>query len=437
MKQEKIYNYIYFFFFICFLFFWDINLYVLKNFKISGIGIIEYFEISLNLLILILIIPIIYSSILRKSNLDLFKMLKEQKNILYLFFFLIIHTFVTKFFYTKHLVFEDYLTLFFIFALGIIYCKNRNFLCINFEKIIFIFIVVLIFFSFLPSNKINSYNTGSCLADFYLINYFENVFNLKITNAFYKENSHLGMIVVGVLVSITFFASTNRNNYFRYLSLFLIFILFILILSNSSSTFFVSYFISLVVLLIFFYKKIKNFFWLYSFILVIVSILFFFSDKNCTKKVSDFNINDVVEKKLIKNQKNITTLIYERSFIVAIDTIISRPLGWGINGTMEANNNLLYKEEYKDAFIAVKQFNLKDALGNFFKIIIEFGVFSFIFFLIFTRYLLNLKKISGYNLFVIALFITQCIRGAGFFNGGFIFCIFEFLYINRLGNHYK
>jgi hypothetical protein len=437
MYQKNIYRYIYLFFFICFFFFWDINLYVLKNFKIGGIGQIEYLKISLNLLILILLFPLIYSFIARKSNLDLLKILKKQKNILYLFFFLLIHTFITSFFYNKNLILKDYLTLLFIFALGVIYLKYRNFLYRNFEKIIFLFIVILIFFSFNNSNKIILYNTGSCLADFYLINYFENTLNLKITNTFYRENSHLAMIIVAVLVSGTFFVSQNQNIYFKYISLFLIFILFILILTNSSSTFFVSYFISLLIFLFFFYKKILKSFWFYSFIAITVSIFFFFSDKNCVKKISDLNINDIIEKKLVKNKKNLTTLIYERSFIVAIDTVIYRPLGWGINGTLQANINLLNKKNYKDAYVGVTQLNLEDALGNFFKIINEFGVFSFIIFFMFLLYLLKLKKISGYNLFIITLFITQSIRGAGFFNGAFIFCIFEFLYISKLGDYFK
>jgi len=276
---------------------------------------------------------------------------------------------------------------------------------------------------------------GSCLADFYLINYFEKTINLRLTGVLFRENSHLAMIIVGVLISSTFFTSTKENKYSRYLYLLSIIFLFIYILMNSSSIFFVSYFISFLIFLFFFYRKIQSLFWFYSFIFVILSTFFFFSDKNCTKKVFDFNLVDVVEKKLIKNEKNLTTLIYERSFIVAIDTISSRPFGWGINGTEQANINLLNKPEYMDAYIYAKHLNLKDGLGNFFKIIIEFGVFSFIVFFMFIRYLLNLKKISSYNLFVITIFITQCIRGAGFFNGGFIFCIFEFFYINKLENY--
>jgi len=435
MKLKIIYNYIYFFFFIFFFFFWDINLFTLKNYDIFGIGEIKYLEITLNFLILILLLPIFYLYFSKKNNLDLFKILKEQINILNLCLFVLIHAVLISFLYNKHIVLEDYLTIFFIFALGIIYCKYRNFLFINFDKIIFIFIIILFIFSLYSQSR--SYNTGSCFADFYLISFFKKSFNLNLSNVFYKENSHLAMTIVGVLISITFFASTKKNNYLNIVFLILTLFLFIFILLNSSSTFFISYFVSQLIILIFFYKKISNYFFFYSFILLVISILAFNSDSNCIKKISDFNARDIVEKKINKKEKNLTTLIYERSFIVAIDTLVSRPLGWGINGTETATVNLLNKPEYKNIYIGAKQLNLKDALGNIFKIINEFGVFSFFVFFMFIRYLLKLEKICGYNLFIITLFITQCIRGAGFFNGGFIFCIFEFFYVSTLNKQFN
>ena len=240
MNLKNINNYIYSFFFICFFFFWDINFLVLKNFIIYGIGQIKYLEISYNLAILTLLVPLIYSSFNRKKN-DLFKIIKEQRNILSLSLFILIHIITISFFYNKNLQIEDYLSLLFIFALVIIFCKYRNFLFINFDKIIFLFLAILIFFSLYSNNT--TYNVGSCLADFYLINYFEKIFNLRLTSVLFKENSHLAMIIVGVLVSSTFFASTKENKYSRYLYLLSIIFLFIYILMNSSSIFFVNIFI--------------------------------------------------------------------------------------------------------------------------------------------------------------------------------------------------
>jgi len=98
---------------------------------------------------------------------------------------------------------------------------------------------------------------------------------------------------------------------------------------------------------------------------------------------------------------------------------------------------LMNKPEYKNTYYPAKILNLKDGLSNFFKMINEFGFFSLLIFYLFIRYLLNLEKIDSYNLFIITLFITQCIRGAGYFNGGFIFCLLEFIYFEKFTNQSK
>ena len=83
----------------------------------------------------------------------------------------------------------------------------------------------------------------------------------------------------------------------------------------------------------------------------------------------------------------------------------------------------------------LKVLNLKDGLSNFFKLFTEFGIFAFIIYFYFIKYLLNLKNINLYNLFIIVLFITLSIRGAGYFNGGFIFCLLEFFYHKKFNNN--
>ena len=81
--------------------------------------------------------------------------------------------------------------------------------------------------------------------------------------------------------------------------------------------------------------------------------------------------------------------------------------------------------------------NLKDGLSNLFKMFTEFGIFTFIIFYYFLRYILNIKNLSAYNLFIIVLFVCMCIRGVGYFNGGFIFCLLEFFYCKRFFNEFK
>ena len=67
----------------------------------------------------------------------------------------------------------------------------------------------------------------------------------------------------------------------------------------------------------------------------------------------------------------------------------------------------------------------------------EFGIFTFIIFYYFLRYILNINNLSAYNLFIIILFGAMCIRGVGYFNGGFIFCILEFFYCKKFLSEFE
>ena len=216
----------------------------------------------------------------------------------------------------------------------------------------------------------------------------------------------------------------------------------LIVLLNYSTTFFVAYLFCQILFIMFFYKKINGNFFLYTTLFLILNSVIFFKDTNCVSKIKDIKPKDIVEKKIDKKDTNLTTLIYQRSAILTIDTIINHPLGWGNDGMDNATINLLEKPEYrqytigerliKGKYYYIYKLNLKDGLSNFFKILNEFGIFSLLVLYFFIKYLLKLKKINSYNVFVIAIFITMCVRGAGYYNGGFIFCIFEFIYLKNL-----
>ena len=157
----------------------------------------------------------------------------------------------------------------------------------------------------------------------------------------------------------------------------------------------------------------------------------FLADKNCTVKITDFEIQDIQQNLLKKNDTNMTTLIYQRSIIVVKETLFNHTFGWGMDGMDNANRNLLKNYNNNTAFWQLNRLNIKDGLSNFLKLFTEFGIFAFIIYIYFVKYILNLKIINSYNLFIIVLFITLSIRGAGYFNGGFIFCLFEFFYFQE------
>ena len=435
MNLKINYHYIYIFLFTSFFFLWDVNILDLKNFNISQI--IGYKFITLNYFIILLLLPIFYL-LSRKKNLSIYKIFNNQKYIILFVSFVIFHYFFTNILYHQIITAYELLNLFFLIILSFIYCHYRNFLSNNFESILFLYLIIFIGFSFYEQKGV--FNVGQCNNKFFLINFIQSKFQIYLSNSFYLENSHLAMMMTGVIFSsILILARSKKLSIFF---LFLFFLSILITLLNYSVTFFISYLVCQVVIFIFFYKKISNKFWIYSFLFLFLNSLVFFSDINCTKKVTDFNVKDVLGKKTMDKTRvgvstNLTTLIYERSAILTLNTLSNQPLGWGNEGMDNATINLINKPEYKYINWRSNKLNLKDGLSNFFKMINEFGFFSLLIFYLFIRYLLNLKKIDSYNLFIITLFITQCIRGAGYFNGGFIFCVLEFIYFEKFINQSK
>ena len=118
------------------------------------------------------------------------------------------------------------------------------------------------------------------------------------------------------------------------------------------------------------------------------------------------------------------------SFSISYKSILDKPFGWGINGYENAFN--YYNKVNPSEVSILNNLNKKDGSNNLSKILVEFGVFGiiFYFFLIFASY----SKIIplDYKMIYIPIIITQSLRGAGYFNGGFILIVFLLLfsYIN-------
>lgn len=420
MTVKNIYTYICVLVFLSFFFLWNVKIISVKDFNIF-IYHIDNISIKFNYLIFFLFFFIF----LKKKNYEHFF---QQKKILILCLFIIVHYFINSI-YDSQFQIKNIVLIFSIPILAFIYCNYRNFLLDNFKRILFIFFIFFIFFSIYENVN---YNFGSCNADFFLIAFLKDKLNLTFSNSFFAENSHLAMMMVGVIFSSIFI----YTNYEKKNILFLICLLISIFIStlNFSTTFYVSYFISIIVLFIFLYKRIQFYFYLLNFIIIIFFSIFFLQDMNCKKKVTDFSIQNIIEHKIEKGSKNLTTVIYERSAVVTLRTLQSRPLGWGLNGMIKANENLIDEQGHKQPFV-IFALNKEDGLNNFFKIITEFGIFSLVVFYAFLKYIINIKKIKAFHIFLIIIFITQCIRGAGYLNGGFIFCIFEFFYfINNKEN---
>lgn len=146
---------------------------------------------------------------------------------------------------------------------------------------------------------------------------------------------------------------------------------------------------------------------------------------------------DLISKKpkniIYKDYENLTSAIYERSFIVSLHTLKNNFFGWGYDGHHKALQNFLEIKEKENLYYDKIVFNLnkRDALGNIFKIIIEYGLLSLLGFYFAIKYIRN-TNFDEFQIFVITIFVIQLCRGAGYINGGFALCFAELIFINFL-----
>ena len=453
MNLRLNYHYIYIAIIASFFFFWGLNLETIKIASIFFSPGDPYFEflskIKLSYLIIFLIIPIFHNSI--KERAPLFKKIFNHQQYIILFtIFVVAHFFLVKIYYHETIDKSEIANLFYLFLLSVIYCHYREFILVNFKKILTLYLVIFVLFSVIEGSQ--EFLTGQCNNDILIIEIIQRYLKISLTNSIYLENSHLAMMTIAVFFSSLYILVKEKKKNVLFLSIFSIEVL--IVLNNLSTTYFVGYLFSQIVLLLFFLNKINYKFWIISVLFLFINSYLFLSDKNCTTKITDFKIKEVLEENLEKRGTNLTTLVYKRSIILALHTLKDHSLGWGMDGMDDATNNLMSKynveqclessvivctdEKYEKWVLDKKtdwrlvSLNVKDGLSNLFKLFTEFGIFAFIIYFYFIKYILNIKNINSYNLFIIVLFITMSIRGAGYFNGGFIFCVLEFFYHQKL-----
>ena len=468
-------NYIYILIFTCFFFLWGMSIGQFNNFFLipfykflflfgEDIQVQKViYKIKLSYIILFLLGPIFYS-LIKKRNFLPKEIFNNQKYIIIFILFIFTHFFLVKIYYQEIINKSEIANLIYFFLLSVIYCHYRNFISINFKKIIIFYLIIFIGYSIYEDSQF--YNLGQCNVDLPLIDIIRKHFQVDLTNSIFLENSHLGMMSVGVFFSSIYILIQDKKINILFLLLLLTEIL--IVLNNLSTTYFICYFISQIVLLFFLLKKINIKFWIFTILLLSLNSYFFFSDRNCTLKVTDLKAKEILEQDLEKKDTNLTTLIYKRSAIIALNTLKNRSLGWGIDGMDNATYDLMSNYntnpycnpgsvDYEDRIAkdqvcdhpnsfdengARKKFapwnigllNTKDGLSNIFKMFTEFGIFTFIILFYFIKYIRNIQNVNPYNLFIIVLFITTCIRGVGYFNGGFIFCLLEFMYCKNSFN---
>ena len=128
---------------------------------------------------------------------------------------------------------------------------------------------------------------------------------------------------------------------------------------------------------------------------------------------------DSLQREQVFLKINVSTQVAQNSFAVAIKTLMIKPLGVGLNRFEDAFRDQIESQQ-KNYSPEVMKINLNDGASNLNKLLGEFGIAFFVMCIYLTIFILS-KKISIENkLFLFPLVLAQMLRGAGYFNGGFL-----------------
>jgi hypothetical protein len=231
----------------------------------------------------------------------------------------------------------------------------------------------------------------------------------SILRIFFKENSHLALTAPSVIFYLLFISTYNK-----FINYFALIIFLSICFVNPSLTLYIGL-ILLSFLVLFF--KIKLF---SSQKIFLIFVTFFLIFKLSTDTTSKVKITDFFNK---NNNINLSTDVYKTSYIVAKKALFYKPLGYGFNNYSEAFNSFVGDLTINNKEVLL--LNAKDASNNFSKIVSEFGIFSIFFFYFLISFLLDNKIDNKIKIFLILPIIIQTfVRGAGYFNGGFLLFVF-------------
>jgi hypothetical protein len=382
-----------------------------------------------------------------------------------IFLFLITHGFFSR----NILNFNFFLSIIFILYLFNIAYYYHNLILENKKNIIVLFVAIFfitIFFTYFQnlSHNPEPFSCGA-LKNFLpgKNDFSSNYFLIHFISSYeflFQENSHFAMVSVSVIIfSLYLIIEKKISIYLRG-----ILILFILVsILKISATLVIGLSISSIVLVLFEYKRISHFLTGALILLSIILLSIFFNDVVCIKKINptvggnnilnnyNFNKNLFANSKstifsdgtivsnndskstifsdgtiVSNNEGSTSAVVFYHALNVTINSFLEKPLGWGFQGYEFAHSNY----NINDTNLITKQIsnlNTKDGTNNFFKIITEFGVFGFIIYFVLAFVLIN-KNVSVENkIFLFPFLITQSVRGAGYFNGGFILIMFVLL----------
>ena len=413
---------------VCLIFFWGYNNYFINP---------RYF-------FLILLFPLI---------LQLFYQIKNKKyffllNFLIVSLLIFAHYFINIFLENKSIDFYIiYSISFFLLIYAITYFYHDKIIT-NIDLIVKIFLIFFIFtafYSIFNYKEDAPFFCGGIVSERFdrTIDPFRDTFsNLSFKHILFKENSHLGMIAPGVIIYSINKLINKKNNIFNYL---IIILFIILCYIKSSTTLLIGTAVSLLIITLFNFKSMpKKTIFTFASIFILINVVIFNSFECKTRFVPSYSgedlfnnkITNFTKEKLFKDTKkteiqgSLSAGVFFRSLLITQKSLVDKPFGWGLNRYSEGFDR--YNEANPPKIDLYNYLNRLDGMNNFNKIIVEFGYLSLALFLFIMLYIKNTKINLEEKYFFIPLIVTQMIRGAGYFNGGFslIALLMIFSYIN-------
>tara|TARA_B100000029_G_scaffold506224_1_gene588600 strand:+ start:1133 stop:2584 length:1452 start_codon:yes stop_codon:yes gene_type:complete len=470
VDNKTIYNLFISFAIVCFIFLWDFNDVEEKPFLENPLLNFRYW-------ILLLIFPTIFLIVNKIKNKNFFFYI----NFFLISFLFIFHILINQLLLEQSIQISTFYGLIFFLLIYIISYFNFDKITENLDLIIYIWIIIFVIASFI---SLINYEYDAPYFCGIVKNYFNyplerhqsiNVrlsdYNLSFKHILFNENSHIGMTAPAIIIySIYKITVKQKNKLFAFCA-----VLFLIIcLIKSSTTLLVGTIISIFVITLFNFRYIPKK-TLIGFILIFFSfIAIILNDKQCkvrfipeydqvnfiSKKVTEFTKNF-----LFKNDKKVNSIInpelqekncepdcvdilsgsassavFFRSLLITKYSLSIRPFGWGMNRYSDGYDAYmkLQDEEYlvggkfNDRMKLIYNYNRKGGVNNFNKIIVEFGYLSIFYFIFIFLYLIDRKIGLEKKLFFLPIILTQMIKGAGYFNGGFalilILMFFTYLY---------
>jgi len=182
----------------------------------------------------------------------------------------------------------------------------------------------------------------------------------------------------------------------------------------------------------------------FSLYTIIFALCLYFISPGCQDRVVELGHTAILNKEKtseLKKQQvnNLSSAVILNHLNVAIFSLINEPLGYGINKYETAFNQFTETQKSNELvgtfvyfssihYKQLRHLNYNDGASNLFKLVAEYGYFSFIIFFIIIYYSFSKKIQFEEKLFLVPIVITQMCRGAGYFNGGFLFCFIFMCY---------